>query len=58
VQGILALDFFTADPAAPRPGPGRATAAAARWHHRLGLFPGPTAWPRGRRHPRISPGGI
>ena len=29
--------------AAPRPGPGRAIAAAARWHHRLGSFPGPTA---------------
>src|ERR1019366_159544 len=43
---------------APRPGPGRATAAPARWHHRPGSFPGPAARPRGWRHPRISPGGI
>ncbi len=38
VRGLLQLP-----PGAPRPGPGRATAAAARWHHRLGSFPGPAA---------------
>jgi ABC-2 type transport system ATP-binding protein len=36
-------DFLQLPPATPRPGPGRATAAAARWRHRPGSFPGPAA---------------
>ena len=35
--------FLQLPPAAPRPEPGRATAAAARSHHRLRSFPGPAA---------------
>ena len=39
--GVRGLLQFA--PAAPRPGPGRATAAPARWRHRPGSFPGPAA---------------
>jgi len=45
-------------PAAPCPEPGRTDASPDRWHHRSGSIPRVAARPRGRSHPRISPGGI